>query len=162
MKVGTGEADCISCGYKYEPKVGDPEYPINPNTRFQVRARPAGSQLLNMSLKCWVILVRSAQSSRASCTRSPLTFKPHLNNVPQTTVYSCLFVMERGYYRCVSSHQTPSLLDTIARTPQISMPTCQHTRKQDRGPWPPTKLPTVSIALSRCQHQTSELSASDF
>lgn len=35
MKVGTGEADCISCGFKYEPAKGDPEYPINPNTRFQ-------------------------------------------------------------------------------------------------------------------------------
>eukprot|EP01025_Chloroclados_australasicus_P017045 TRINITY_DN18693_c0_g1_i3.p1 TRINITY_DN18693_c0_g1~~TRINITY_DN18693_c0_g1_i3.p1 ORF type:complete len:258 (-),score=16.73 TRINITY_DN18693_c0_g1_i3:124-897(-) len=35
MKVGTGEADCISCGYKYDPKQGDPEYPISPGTKFQ-------------------------------------------------------------------------------------------------------------------------------
>lgn len=37
MKVGTGEADCLSCGYHYDPKKGDPEYPVNPGTRFQVR-----------------------------------------------------------------------------------------------------------------------------
>ena len=41
MKVGTGEADCISCGYKYDPRKGDPEYPINPNTKFQVLPFPA-------------------------------------------------------------------------------------------------------------------------
>ena len=40
MKVGTGLADCISCGYKYDPKKGDPEYPINSGTRFQVRLHP--------------------------------------------------------------------------------------------------------------------------
>lgn len=36
MKVGTGEADCLSCGYKYEPKNGDPDYPIAPGSKFQV------------------------------------------------------------------------------------------------------------------------------
>ena len=37
MKVGTGEADCLSCGYKYDPKAGDPDYPVAPGTKFQVR-----------------------------------------------------------------------------------------------------------------------------
>lgn len=36
MKVGTGEADCLSCGYKYEPSKGDPEFPVAPGTKFQV------------------------------------------------------------------------------------------------------------------------------
>lgn len=35
MKVGTGEADCLSCGYKYDPKAGDPDYPVAPGTKFQ-------------------------------------------------------------------------------------------------------------------------------
>lgn len=37
MRVGSGEADCLSCGYQYVPKNGDPEYPIPPATKFQVR-----------------------------------------------------------------------------------------------------------------------------
>ena len=28
MVVGTGEAECKSCGYTYSPAQGDPEYPI--------------------------------------------------------------------------------------------------------------------------------------
>lgn len=36
MMVGTGEADCLSCGYHYEPSKGDPEFPVAPGTKFQV------------------------------------------------------------------------------------------------------------------------------
>jgi hypothetical protein len=36
MKVGTGEADCLSCGFHFDPKKGDPEYPVGPGTDFQV------------------------------------------------------------------------------------------------------------------------------
>ncbi|KAK9816914.1 hypothetical protein WJX72_007027 [[Myrmecia] bisecta] len=35
MVVGTGEAECIGCGYTYEPKKGDPEYPVPPGTQFR-------------------------------------------------------------------------------------------------------------------------------
>jgi Rubredoxin len=42
MKVGSGEADCLSCGYRYDPKQGDPNYPVNPGTRFQVCVWPQG------------------------------------------------------------------------------------------------------------------------
>ena len=41
MTVGTGEAECIQCGYLYKPKDGDPEYPVAPKTQFQVRASRA-------------------------------------------------------------------------------------------------------------------------
>ena len=45
MKVGSGEADCISCGYHYDPKIADPEYPIAPGTKFQVRCdQPVSAQ----------------------------------------------------------------------------------------------------------------------
>ena len=37
MTVGTGEAECIQCGYLYDPRKGDPEYPVSPNTQFQVK-----------------------------------------------------------------------------------------------------------------------------
>ena len=37
MTVGTGEAECIQCGYLYDPRKGDREYPVSPNTQFQVR-----------------------------------------------------------------------------------------------------------------------------
>ena len=37
MVVGTGEATCMGCGYEYQPKNGDPEYPITPGTYFSVR-----------------------------------------------------------------------------------------------------------------------------
>ena len=37
MTVGTGEAECIQCGYLYDPRKGDPEYPVSPNTQFQAR-----------------------------------------------------------------------------------------------------------------------------
>ena len=36
MMLGTGEAQCTSCGYGYLPKKGDSEYPIAPGTTFQV------------------------------------------------------------------------------------------------------------------------------
>ena len=36
MKIGTGEAQCMACGYEYSPKEGDSEYPISPGTPFQV------------------------------------------------------------------------------------------------------------------------------
>lgn len=35
MKIGTGEAQCMACGYEYSPKEGDSEYPISPGTPFQ-------------------------------------------------------------------------------------------------------------------------------
>lgn len=37
MVVGTGEAECKSCGYTYNPAQGDPEYPIAKGTLFDVR-----------------------------------------------------------------------------------------------------------------------------
>lgn len=37
MKIGTGEADCKGCGYSYTPKNGDPDYPVAPGTKFEVR-----------------------------------------------------------------------------------------------------------------------------
>lgn len=41
MTIGTGKALCVSCGYEYEEKRGDPEYPITPGTRFQVTSPAA-------------------------------------------------------------------------------------------------------------------------
>ena len=38
MVVGTGEAECTSCGFIYDPRKGDPEYPVGPGTQFGVRA----------------------------------------------------------------------------------------------------------------------------
>lgn len=35
MVVGTGEAECQSCSYKYIPSKGDPEYPVPPGVMFQ-------------------------------------------------------------------------------------------------------------------------------
>ncbi len=59
MTVGTGEAECIQCGYLYDPRKGDPEYPVSPNTQFQVRA----------SLSCSVGLGRcsTARGYSLSC-----------------------------------------------------------------------------------------------
>ena len=37
MTITTGKALCVSCGYEYESKRGDPEYPITPGTQFKVR-----------------------------------------------------------------------------------------------------------------------------
>ncbi|KAK9840306.1 hypothetical protein WJX74_007252 [Apatococcus lobatus] len=34
MVVGTGEAECTSCGFIYDPRKGDPEYPVGPGTQF--------------------------------------------------------------------------------------------------------------------------------
>jgi rubredoxin len=34
MVIGTGEAECKSCGYTYLPANGDPEYPIAKGTKF--------------------------------------------------------------------------------------------------------------------------------
>lgn len=34
MVIGTGEAECKSCGYTYLPSNGDPEYPIGRGTVF--------------------------------------------------------------------------------------------------------------------------------
>lgn len=34
MVIGTGEAECKSCGYTYTPANGDPEYPIGKGTQF--------------------------------------------------------------------------------------------------------------------------------
>ena len=36
MTVGTGEALCLGCGYEYDPKKGDPDYPVPPGTMYQV------------------------------------------------------------------------------------------------------------------------------
>ena len=36
MVVGTGEAECTSCGFIYDPRKGDPEYPVGPGTQFKV------------------------------------------------------------------------------------------------------------------------------
>lgn len=36
MKIGTGEAECKGCNYVYQPKNGDPEYPIAPGVKFEV------------------------------------------------------------------------------------------------------------------------------
>ena len=36
MTITTGKALCVSCGYEYEQKRGDPEYPITPGTQFGV------------------------------------------------------------------------------------------------------------------------------
>ena len=38
MRVGTGEAECRGCGYVYSPKKGDPDYPVSPGTKFEVRS----------------------------------------------------------------------------------------------------------------------------
>lgn len=35
MKVGTGEATCQNCTYKYSPKQGDEEYPVPKGTQFR-------------------------------------------------------------------------------------------------------------------------------
>ncbi|RMZ52769.1 hypothetical protein APUTEX25_000888, partial [Auxenochlorella protothecoides] len=35
MTVGTGEAECKGCGYTYDPKNGDPDYPVSKGTQFQ-------------------------------------------------------------------------------------------------------------------------------
>mmetsp|Transcript_6056 Transcript_6056/g.15615 ORF Transcript_6056/g.15615 Transcript_6056/m.15615 type:complete len:187 (+) Transcript_6056:154-714(+) len=32
--IGSGKAICKGCGYEYEPKKGDPEYPVAPGTPF--------------------------------------------------------------------------------------------------------------------------------
>ncbi len=36
MMIGTGEAQCKGCGYTYDPKLGDPEYPIAKGIKFEV------------------------------------------------------------------------------------------------------------------------------
>lgn len=36
MKIGTGQAECMACGYAYDPKKGDSEYPVSPGTKFEV------------------------------------------------------------------------------------------------------------------------------
>ena len=36
MKLGTGQAECANCGYQYDPKKGDSEYPVSPGTKFEV------------------------------------------------------------------------------------------------------------------------------
>ncbi len=41
MVVGTGEAECTSCGFIYDPRKGDPEYPVGPGTQFSVRSASA-------------------------------------------------------------------------------------------------------------------------
>ena len=36
LTITTGKALCVSCGYEYEEKRGDQEYPITPGTKFSV------------------------------------------------------------------------------------------------------------------------------
>ena len=45
MVVGTGEAECTSCGFIYDPRKGDPEYPVGPGTQFSV-SKPLHASLL--------------------------------------------------------------------------------------------------------------------
>ena len=33
--IGSGEAECKSCQYVYEPKLGDENYPVAKGTRFE-------------------------------------------------------------------------------------------------------------------------------
>lgn len=40
MKIGTGQAECMACGYAYDPKKGDSEYPVSPGTKFEVSSSP--------------------------------------------------------------------------------------------------------------------------
>ena len=40
MKIGTGQAECMACGYAYDPKKGDSEYPVSPGTKFEVSCIP--------------------------------------------------------------------------------------------------------------------------
>ena len=40
MKIGTGQAECMACGYAYDPKKGDSEYPVSPGTKFEVPCSP--------------------------------------------------------------------------------------------------------------------------
>lgn len=40
MKIGTGQAECMACGYAYDPKKGDSEYPVSPGTKFEVSCSP--------------------------------------------------------------------------------------------------------------------------
>ena len=40
MKIGTGQAECMACGYAYDPKKGDSEYPVSPGTKFEVFCSP--------------------------------------------------------------------------------------------------------------------------
>ena len=55
MVVGTGEATCMGCGYEYQPKNGDPEYPITPGTYFSVSGPAILRPKLNTGacLVCW-------------------------------------------------------------------------------------------------------------
>lgn len=72
MMVGTGEADCLSCGFKYDPKAGDPDYPVSPGTKFQVRQCPFYRS--SNPLCCWEL----------SCTHfsyKVLCFEIYGNNV---------------------------------------------------------------------------------
>ncbi len=39
MKIGTGQAECVACGYSYDPKKGDSEYPVSPGTKFEVGSK---------------------------------------------------------------------------------------------------------------------------
>jgi len=49
MVVGTGEAECKSCGYTYSPAQGDPEYPIAKGTTFNVRFVHLTRRMLRVS-----------------------------------------------------------------------------------------------------------------
>lgn len=58
--VGGGSAECKSCQYVYEPKLGDPEYPVAKGTLFQVRCgRPSQASVV------------SRQASLLTRTRAP-------------------------------------------------------------------------------------------
>ena len=55
MKIGTGQAECVACGYSYDPKKGDSEYPVSPGTKFEV-SKPGSSesQTLRLFLACYL------------------------------------------------------------------------------------------------------------
>ena len=65
MKIGTGQAECMACGYAYDPKKGDSEYPVSPGTKFEVSCIPV--QFTSFSL-----IVACVQQDSIHGTDSPL------------------------------------------------------------------------------------------
>ncbi len=106
MVVGTGEATCMGCGYEYQPKNGDPEYPITPGTYFTVsgpailqpdftlwsmpfKLEPL-RQYLHLTLLCSALLISSSRlmlSEVAPCKASNLAHSTNsaLRRVSQRT-----------------------------------------------------------------------------
>lgn len=57
MKIGTGQAECIACGYAYDPKKGDSEYPVSPGTKFEVLMAPIDMLSLQFALVCLCVVL---------------------------------------------------------------------------------------------------------